>query len=301
MKLLVINNLASGLGDGGIYDFVRSFAQDDDEVCLRFTDGTTDVRDLLGDVEAFDAVVASGGDGTVATISYRLANTGIPILPFPAGTANLLAANLASPMEPHALAKLVREKRTLDFDLGEVEVDGRRFGFAIMAGAGYDATIMHGAASSKRLLGSMAYFSAAIANPMPQKSHFKLELDGETIESDGLGVLLVNFSKLQFDIAVTHDNEPRDGVFDVVILKAQNAFELIPALLAGLLDRGGDFPNRTESLEIHQARKVRVEADPPMEVQYDGEPTQLTTPFTAHVLRHAARFYVSQEGYELFA
>ncbi|MEA5019509.1 MAG: diacylglycerol kinase family protein [Gordonibacter sp.] len=301
MKLLVINNLASGLGDGGIYDFIRSFAQDDDEVCLRFTDGNTDVRELLGDVEAFDAVVASGGDGTVATISYHLANTGIPILPFPAGTANLLAANLASPMEPHALAKLVRENRTLDFDLGEVDVAGHQFGFAIMAGAGYDATIMHGAASSKRLLGPMAYFSAAIANPLPQKSHFKLELDGETIESDGLGVLLVNFSKLQFDIAVTHENEPRDGVFDVVILKAQNAFELIPALLAGLLDRGGEFPNRTDSLEIHQARNVRVEADPPMEVQYDGEPTRLTTPFTAHVLRHAACFYVSQEGYELFA
>ena len=114
MKLLVINNLASGFGEGSVYDFIRSFARDGDEVCVRSTDGTTDVRDLLGDAEAFDAVVASGGDGTVATVSYRLANTGVPILPFPAGTANLLAANLASPMEPHALAKLVREERTLD-------------------------------------------------------------------------------------------------------------------------------------------------------------------------------------------
>ena len=262
MKLLVINNLASGFGEGSVYDFIRSFARDGDEVCVRSTDGTTDVRDLLGDAEAFDAVVASGGDGTVATVSYRLANTGVPILPFPAGTANLLAANLASPMEPHALAKLVREERTLDFDLGEIEVDGHRFGFGIMAGAGYDAAIMHGAAPAKRLLGPMAYFSAALANPLPQTSRFKLDLDGEHVESEGLGILLVNFSKIQFDITVTHDNEPRDGVFDVVVLKAQNAFELIPALLAGLLDRGGDFPDRTGSLEIHRAREVRVEARP---------------------------------------
>ncbi|MFR9168619.1 MAG: diacylglycerol/lipid kinase family protein, partial [Gordonibacter urolithinfaciens] len=230
MKLLVINNLASGFGEGSVYDFIRSFARDGDEVCVRSTDGTTDVRDLLGDAEAFDAVVASGGDGTVATVSYRLANTGVPILPFPAGTANLLAANLASPMEPHALAKLVREERTLDFDLGEIEVDGHRFGFGIMAGAGYDAAIMHGAAPAKRLLGPMAYFSAALANPLPQTSRFKLDLDGEHVESEGLGILLVNFSKIQFDITVTHDNEPRDGVYDVVVLKAQNAFELIPAL-----------------------------------------------------------------------
>ncbi len=301
MKLLVINNLASGFGEGSVYDFIRSFARDGDEVCVRSTDGTTDVRDLLGDAEAFDAVVASGGDGTVATVSYRLANTGVPILPFPAGTANLLAANLASPMEPHALAKLVREERTLDFDLGEIEVDGQRFGFGIMAGAGYDAAIMHGAAPAKRLLGPMAYFSAALANPLPQTSKFKLDLDGEHVESEGLGILLVNFSKIQFDITVTHENEPRDGVFDVVVLKAQNAFELIPALLAGLLDRGGDFPERTGSLEIHRAREVRVEADPPMEVQYDGEATNLTTPFTAHIMRRAARFFVSEEGWGLFA
>ena len=301
MKLLVINNLASGFGEGSVYDFIRSFARDGDEVCVRSTDGTTDVRDLLGDAEAFDAGVASGGDGTVATVSYRLANTGVPILPFPAGTANLLAANLASPMEPHALAKLVREERTLDFDLGEIEVDGHRFGFGIMAGAGYDAAIMHGAAPAKRLLGPMAYFSAALANPLPQTSRFKLDLDGEHVESEGLGILLVNFSKIQFDITVTHENEPRDGVFDVVVLKAQNAFELIPALLAGLLDRGGDFPERTGSLEIHRAREVRVEADQPMEVQYDGEATNLTTPFTAHIMRRAARFFVSEEGWSLFA
>ena len=301
MKLLIINNLASGYGEGAVYDFIRSLARDGDEVCVRSTDGTTDLRGMLDDASSFDAVVASGGDGTVATVSYMLADSGIPVLPFPAGTANLLALNLASPMEPHALAKMVREGRTLDFDLGEIEVEGRKFGFGIMAGAGYDAAIMHGAAPAKRLLGPMAYFSAALANPLPQTSRFKLDLDGEHVESEGLGILLVNFSKIQFDITVTHDNEPRDGEFNVVVLKAKTAFELIPAVLAGLLDRGGDFPDRTGALEIHRARTVRVEADPPMEVQYDGEATRLMTPFSARILPRAARFFVSEEGYDLFA
>ena len=49
MKLLVINNLASGYGEGAIYDFMRSFAAD-------------------GDAKDFDAVIAAGGDGTVATV-----------------------------------------------------------------------------------------------------------------------------------------------------------------------------------------------------------------------------------------
>ena len=80
VKLLVINNLSSGYGEGAVYDFARSFAKDGDEVCIRSTDGATDVRDLLEDATSYDAVVASGGDGTVATVSYSLAGTGVLVI-----------------------------------------------------------------------------------------------------------------------------------------------------------------------------------------------------------------------------
>ncbi len=301
VKLLVINNLSSGLSDGSIYDFIRAFVRDGDEVCLRSTSGTTDIASLLSDADGFDAVVASGGDGTIATVCAELAHTGVPVLPFPAGTANLLATNLASPLEPHALAKLVREGREMDFDIGVLDVAGRRIGFNVMAGAGYDAAIMRNAEPAKKLLGSMAYFSAAISNPMPQTAKLRLVLDDEqTVETEGLGVLLVNFSKIQFDITVTHANEPRDGLFEVVVLKAANAFELIPVLFAGILDRAGDYPDRGEALEIHRAAKVLVEAEPALEIQYDGEPTTMTTPFVAEILPQANRFIVSEEGFELF-
>ncbi|MEG0072108.1 MAG: diacylglycerol kinase family protein [Raoultibacter sp.] len=300
MKLLIINNLNSGFGEGAIYDFMRAFAQDGDELCLRSTDGTSEVADLLKDADSFDVVIASGGDGTVTAVSYLLRNTKVPILPFPAGTANLLALNLASPIETHALGKMARTGKQLDFDMGEIQAGDKHFGFSIMAGAGYDAAIMHGAQHTKRFLGPMAYLSAAIANPMPQKSHFTLKLDGKTIESDGLGILLINFSKIQFDLSVTHDNRPRDGILDVVILKATYALQLVPAIVAAALDREGDFPDRSDALEIHSAREIEVIADPPMEVQYDGETTGVLTPFTAHVLDKATRLIVSDEGYNLF-
>lgn len=300
MKLLIINNIASGYGEGAIYDFIRSFVTDGDEICIRSTNGETDIKTMLDDAGDFDAVVASGGDGTVTTVSYQLRNSGIPILPFPAGTSNLLALNLASPMETHALAKLAREMRTLDFDMGELEVDGQIFGFDIIAGAGYDAVIMKNAVPSKKLLGPIAYFSAAVTNAMPQTSKFTLKLDGEIVESEGLGVLMVNFAKIQYDIAIMHDNEPRDGKLDVVILKAQNAFELIPALIAGLLDRGGEFAERGDALETFRAHEIEVIADPPMNIQYDGEPTQLTTPFKARILKGATRFILSEEGFKNF-
>lgn len=300
MKALIINNLASGYGEGSIYDFMRSFVADGDEVCMRATDGSTPIEGLLTDATEYDLVVASGGDGTVATVAHYLKNSGVPILPYPAGTANLLSLNLLEPNEPHALAKLAKAGKTLDFDMGELECEGETRGFIIMAGAGYDATIMENAAPNKRLLGPMAYFLAAGTNILPQHSRITLTVDGKTVETEGLGVLLINFSKIQFDISVTHSNQPRDGVLDVAVLKAKNAVELLPSVFAAMLDRDGNFPGRGEALDIYSGREIRVEADPSFEVQYDGEATKLTTPLTARILPGATRTIVSDECYRLF-
>ncbi len=301
MKLLVVNNLSSGFGDGAIFDFMRAFAQDGDEIVVRSTNGRTDLADFLSDAHRFDAVVASGGDGTVSAVSYHLANTGVPVLPFPAGTANLLALNLHSPTEPHSLAKMARRMETLDFDVGEIELpDKKRFGFSIIAGAGYDATIMKEAVANKRLLGPLAYFSAAFANPTPQHSAIKLEIDGNTIESDGIAVLIVNFARIQFDIAVVHENLPRDGSFDVAILHSKDAWGLIPLFLTSLLDRTGDFPDRPDTLEVYRGKEISVLADPPLEIQYDGEAAGITTPFTVRVIEGGARFIVSDECLKVY-
>lgn len=301
VKLLIVNNTSSGFGDGAIYDYMRMMAKDGDELCVRFTDGTTDITKLLVDAHRFDAVVASGGDGTISAVAYALAHTGIPILPFPAGTANLLANNLEAPYEPHALAKMTRAMKTLDFDVGELKSNGERHGFCIMAGAGYDAEIMLSAKPGKKVFGPIAYFGAAVANAMPQKSRMRLVIDGREVESEGLGVLLVNFSRIQFEIPVTHDTDARDGTFDIVILKAENAFGLIPALIAGIKDRDGSEPDRTSSMEIHRGHAVEVFAAPPLHVQFDGETPEMTTPFSARVLNGAARFILTDEAYEKFS
>ncbi len=300
MKALIINNLASGYRDGSVYDFVRAFTQDGDEVCMRSTDGTTPIADLLSDACEFELVVASGGDGTVATVAYELANTGVPLLPYPSGTANLLSLNLAEPNEPHALAKLARRRETLDFDVAELEAGGEKHGFMIMAGAGYDATIMESAAPNKRLFGPMAYFLAAGANIAPQVSKIAVTVDGVRHETEGLGVLVINFSKIQFDISFTHTNQPRDGKLDVAVLKAKNAVELLPAMLAAMLDRDGEFPERGDSLELYQGSEITVEAEPAFEMQYDGEVLKKCTPFTARILPKACRMVISDEGRALF-
>lgn len=296
MKVLVIHNLRSGLRNGAVYDFVRTYAEDGDSVTIRSFDGTTPLPELLTDAANFDFVVASGGDGTIASVSYELRNSGIPILPFPAGTANLLAMNLFSPNEAHALCKVCDEALTLDFDLGEIETDsGERRGFTMMAGCGYDELIMRTATEHKRLLGDIAYFEAAFTNPTPQVSEFKLTVDGQVFNVSGIGVVLANFSRIQFDLMVSEDNLPRDGMLDVIMLKTKNAIELIPTLMAKVVDHSGALARKMGALELYRGCEIRVEAEPTMLIEYDGEPTELTTPITARALPGATRFVVTEE------
>lgn len=296
MKLLVINNLLSGAGDGAIFDFLRNFADDGDELILRTSSGTTDARVFLHDADDFDAVVVAGGDGTISSCTHLLADTGIPVLPFAAGTANLLTQNLFLPTEAHALAKIAREMRVMDFDLGMLELsDGTRRGFSIIAGAGWDAKIMEGAEAAKGTIGQMAYFTSAFANATPQFSDIDLTIDGETIHTNGVGVIIINFARIQFDISVVHSNEPRDGKFDIVVFNTKDAFGLLPALFAAILDRGGDFPDRTDAFELYRGAEVEVKANPPLPIQSDGDALQVTTPFKAKVMPAAVRYIVSEK------
>lgn len=301
MRLLVINNLDSGLSDKSVFSFCRSACNFAEEIVVRSCTKDYDSRAYLYDADEFDAVICAGGDGTFANISNMLAGTGIPILPYPAGTANLMSLNLYLPQDDPALAKLVYDMNTLDFDLGELELsDGSERGFAIMAGAGYDATIMQEAIPGKKILGPLSYATAAVANFAPQFSKFELTLDGETVHTEGVGVLIVNFSRIQFDLSVVHENNPRDGYFDVVVFNTSDAVGLIPAFIAAVLDLSGDYPDRTDAFQVYKAKEVEIVADPPLQVQYDGEPAGLTTPLKAKVLPHASRIIVGEDTLKHF-
>ncbi len=302
VKVLVIHNLRSGLRNGAVYDFMRSYAEQGDSVTIRSLGPGVELAPLLEDAAEYDFVVASGGDGTIASVSYELRDTNIPILPFPAGTANLLALNLYEPNESHALCKLVDEALTLNFDMGEIEAaDGSKMGFTVMAGCGYDELIMRNATGHKHLLGDMAYFEAAFSNPKPQVSTFTLTIDGETVQVSGIGVILANFSKIQFDLQVADENLPRDGKLDVVVLKTENAIQLIPTLMAKVFDHTGSLAKKVGGLEIYRGSEIHIDADPALRVEYDGEPTEVATPIVARCLPKAVRFVVSDECYRHFS
>jgi len=305
MRVLIVHNPRSGLRDGSIFTFIRHISQSVDELVLRVLDDETSIADLLSDATAFDMVVIAGGDGTISAACYELRNTKVPVLPFPAGTGNLLAANLDMPIEPLAIANIAKANLTLEFDLGAIEfdVDDKHFtrGFVVAAGAGYDADIMATAANLKPTFGTNAYILAAVARSNPTYSKFKLRLDNETIQCEGIAVMLLNFSKISPDLAITHDNNAYDGLFEVAVLKPHSTVELLPALFAALLDRSGGFPTRGPAIDTYLSSTIEISSDPPLMIQFDGETPGAATPIRARILPKAIRLVVPERLYSEYA
>lgn len=297
MRVLIIVNTRSGGGDSGLYYFVRALGATGAEVTLRFCDGTRSLESLVVDAATFDRVVAAGGDGTASALCYALRYSDIPILVYPAGTANLLALNLNMPTEPRALADVALNGQQVRFDLGElsrtVEPDGPtvRSGFAIMAGAGYDASIIEAAEQFKAALGAFAYLMAAVVNLAPTASQFELDLDGETVTTDGIAVLVVNFGRLQFDLPVASGADPHDGLFQVAVLRTRNIAGLLPAIIAAL-----SGAQKVPGIDVYQASRVAIAAEPRLRIQYDGEAVEDFTPFEATVLPDSANLLLPSDS-----
>lgn len=289
MRTLVIVNTGAGGGDAGLYRYVRALGTSGTEVTLRFFDGSVAIENLVGDAPAFDRVVAAGGDGTASAVCYALRGSGVPILVYPAGTANLLALNLGMSIEPRALAETTMHGQPVQFDLGEIERSASpggpvtKTGFAIMAGAGYDAAVIEAAQPFKSTLGAAAYLLAAVGNLAATPARFDIELDGTRVSTEGMAVLIVNFGRLQFDLPVARGANPRDGLLDVAVLRSRNVAGLLPAVLSGLFDREG-ARDATPGVDVYSASHITLRADPPLRVQYDGEVADALTPFSARVL-----------------
>lgn len=300
MNILMVNNLSAGIGEPSLYDYVAELGAHGAEVTMRFLDSTSNLDHLLRDARGYDRVVAVGGDGTVSSIAYALRDTRVPLLTYPAGTANLLVRNLRLPVDPVALARLTIAGRTASIDLGELflpsagQEPAQRLGFAVAAGAGFDASIMNSAASMKGAIGETAYIVAALQNLAPRVAEFTLEFEDRTVLTDGIAVLIVNLGHIQFDLALTHGSSPQDGLLEVIVVRARSAAGLLPTVLAAMRDKVVPFPHRP-GLETYSATRVRVVARPDLPIESDGETYTRMTPIEARVLPGAARLIVGEE------
>lgn len=304
-RVQVIINPASGQAMPILHTLnsvFRSFGYDWD---IAITKAAGDGKRLAAKAvdEGYDIVAAYGGDGTVAEVASGLIGTDVPLAILPGGTANVMSIELGIPRELAGACELFCADgcATRTVDMGQI---GQRY-FLLRAGVGFEAAMVQQAdRESKEGMGVLAYMLSALNNLRhPPKAHYRLTLDGQTIESEGLTCIVANSGNLgRPGMNLVPGVDVTDGLLDVIIVRQADLISLlaVTANVAGLVEAEpaarSDDPHQArqeteKTLQHWQAKEIRVESDPIQPVQSDGEMIE-DTPLECKVIPAAVRILV---------
>ena len=234
--------------------------------------------------EGFDVVLAFGGDGTANQVARGLVEAGARAVLglLPVGTGNGLARVLDVPIDPVRAVAALAAGRTVDLDV--VEVLAPEGVGLLFLGAGLDADINRDAdAAAKARFGFFAYVWAVLRRLPRLRGHrVALTLDGVTTHLNAHTVTLFNAGRLVLGgVPMGPDADPHDGRVDVAVLRSPDVWRAAASVVR-LVTRAGS------RRQFERAREVRVEADPPLPVHFDGDVVG-TTPLVARVRPGAIR------------
>lgn len=267
-----LRTIAAGLERAGI------------EADLRTTERASDTKAFAREAveRGADLVVVAGGDGTVMGAVGALVHTNVPLLPLPLGTWNGLVRMLGAPVAMAAALEACLAGSVIDIDVGHVpELDHH---YLLWAGAGVDAEIMASAGRErKKRWGYWAYLGALAERLGGSRNRrLILEIDGVRHEFHGHTVLSFNVNDLRFvGLPVGPVVDPHDGKMDLTVLTRPGLWGSLGEVLR-VLTSGEPNGQRTWL----EAREARIDAEPPLDVQADGEVIG-TTPLTLRVLPKA--------------
>jgi diacylglycerol kinase family enzyme len=211
-----------------------------------------------------DVVFACGGDGTVMACAGALVGTDVALAVLPAGTGNLLAANLELPDDPAAGVEVAVNGGRRLIDVGMV---GDQM-FTVMAGMGFDAQLVGDAPEPlKRSLGWPAYIVSAVRHLPKRRMLVVVRLDDRgPMVRRARTVLVANVGRLQGGIRLLENAEPDDGMLDIAVLTPSTPGHWVRLGWAVLRRRG-----RVPRMEVYRARRVSILSNHPQPRQLDGD------------------------------
>ncbi len=229
-----------------------------------------------GDAERFarqaaeagvDVVAAFGGDGTVMEAARGLFGTQTPLAILPGGTANLMSVELGIPKNLAQAAAIAADPKSRA-RLVDAGLFGDKTYFLLRVSLGFGARKVEIADRDlKDRYGVLAYSIGALkALTQTEVAHYRLILDGQSFETQGVTCLVDNAGNIGFAGLGLKSILVDDGLLDVIIVRDARVKSFV-AIGAGI---GGAKLN-PEYIQHWQAHEITIEADPPQPVVIDGE------------------------------
>ncbi|GAB5078214.1 diacylglycerol/lipid kinase family protein [Arthrobacter sp. AD-310] len=233
--------------------------------------GVGQAKDALA--QGADIIIAGGGDGTVRCVAEVLAGTDVPMGLLPLGTGNLLARNLGMDITDYDAAMagaFAGTERKIDVVRAHRKDPDKEQLFLVMAGMGYDATIMADTDEElKHKVGWLAYVDAGIRNLPGKPVKATIVIDGKRVVHRGVrSVMVGNCGKVQGGLEIFPEAKVDDGLLDVAVLAPHHGRLGWLSVLAGIIGKGR---NKDTAVEYFQGKAVEVTLEHDDDYQLDGD------------------------------
>ncbi|MYW02420.1 diacylglycerol kinase [Streptomyces sp. SID3343] len=232
------------------------------------------------------AVVAVGGDGTVAAALQAVAGTSTPLGVIPIGSGNDFARALDLPLgDVVAATHVVADLHPRDVDLGRV---GERW-FGTILCSGFDSRVNERANRMTWAGGRTRYNAALVGElgalaPVP----YELELDGKPFDVGATLIAVGNSRSYGGGMRMCPDADLSDGLFDVTVVAECGRAELLRVLPKVYSGRHVSHPK----VSVHRAATVSLTARG-LSAWADGERLG-ALPITADCVPAAVRVLVPE-------
>lgn len=276
MKLLIIVNPHAGSGRAAkLLSSIQGYLQQlEVSVSLKQTAHMGHAVELAAnaDLSEYDGLVASGGDGTLfEVLNGYMKNTSQnkpPIGLIPNGTGNAFMKELKLQQHDWKQAiDIIINNQPRYLDIGKIITQEKEYYFLNIVGMGFVSEVAQ-AAIPLKWLGNSAYTVATLQKLINLKAQtMTLEIDGETIERQGVFVEVANSSYTGTSFLMAPKAKLDDGLLDVVLLNKISRLKLL-RLFTSIYD--GSHINYPE-IEYFQAKKVKVTESRPSKLIPDGE------------------------------
>ena len=227
------------------------------------------VRDVLDDGSKYRLLILGGGDGSVSSVVDFLADHHVVLGLLPLGTANDFARTLGIPSDIEGACQTIAAGKMVDVDLG---LAGDNYYVNVASvGLGVEATRAL-SPWMKKSVGPLAYPAAAIKAFLNHKP-FSARLtfpdgDHEPVEHERLLQVAVGNGRFYGGgMVVAPESGIDDRSLDVYAIELGRHRDLIG--VARYL-KSGDFI-RGEGVSHYRTGRVRLETDPELAVNIDGE------------------------------
>ena len=241
------------------------------------------------------AVVAAGGDGTVAQVINEL-RPGTPLAVFPAGNENLFAAAFGFADDAAALARALAAGRTRALDLGRASASGRQRLFALMLSAGLDAEVVRRLAAWRasgaalRRVRRVSYV-APLAASLVTYRHPPVRVVAGEIAVGGAYCVVANAPLYALALPLAPGARADDGALDWLVFERSSLTAL--AAYSWAVWRGRHVVRR--DVRTGRATRLSLDAAIPVPVQVDGDPLG-TTPVEIEVVPAALTVVATSAG-----